>query len=642
MTDKLHILLVEDNPGDADLIREMLPAVGPEAFEIECVSRLSMALASVKATRFAFVLLDLGLPDSQGLDTILAMRRGAPDLPIVVLTGNQDEKTGLAAIKNGAQDYLVKGQFESRLLIRSIRYAIERKQVEDSLVRMVQEWQRTFDAMHEAVWILDKDQVVVRSNKAAETYFHMPCSEMVGKHCWEIVHGTTQPIPECPAMRARKSLKNEGEELQIGTGCFDVSVDPILDADGKFAGAVHVISDISARKLAEKRIVEKEAEIRLLLDSTAEAIYGLDMNGNCTFCNNACLRLLGYTLPGELLGKNMHRQIHSRHPDGSPFPAEDCPIFRAFKKGDRVHVDDEVLWHADGTSFPAEYWSFPQYKDGVVIGAVVTFLNIAERKGLEAEKRKLEEQSRQLQKVESLGRMAGAIAHHFNNQLQVVQGYLGMVIDDLPPGDSHIEELTTAMQAAKTASGISSLMIGYLGQNPIKLEVVDIAELCRMNLPILQEGKPAGVVLELELPSPGPVIKADANLIKQILATLVINAFESIGDRAGTVHVSVKTVSRADIPASRRFPIDWTADEHSYACLEILDSGCGIRQADFDRLFEPFFSTKFIGRGMGLPVALGIMRSHNGGITVENRLGGGSVFNVFFPLAAQTAPVTAD
>jgi PAS domain S-box-containing protein len=141
--------------------------------------------------------------------------------------------------------------------------------------------------------------------------------------------------------------------------------------------------DITERKAAEDVIRNKEEQIRLLLDSTAEAIYGIDMNGNCTFCNASCLRLLGYTHPRELLGKNMHWQIHHHRPDGSAFPVEECRIFRAFRLGEGTHVDDEVLWRADGTSFPAEYWSYPQYRDGQVIGAVVTFLDITERKAAE-------------------------------------------------------------------------------------------------------------------------------------------------------------------------------------------------------------------------------------------------------------------
>ena len=130
-------------------------------------------------------------------------------------------------------------------------------------------------------------------------------------------------------------------------------------------------------------IRQAEEKIRLLLNSAAEAIYGIDMNGDCTFCNDACLRLLSYRHPDELLGKNMHWQIHGKHADGTHFPVEECRIFQAFNKGERMHVDDEVLWRSDGTCFPAEYWSYPQIRDGKVVGAVITFLDITGRKQAE-------------------------------------------------------------------------------------------------------------------------------------------------------------------------------------------------------------------------------------------------------------------
>ena len=141
--------------------------------------------------------------------------------------------------------------------------------------------------------------------------------------------------------------------------------------------------DVTEQKRAEEALRASEENIHLLLNSTAEAIYGLDMNGNCTFCNKACLSLLGYKHPGELLGKNMHWQIHSKHQDGTHFPIEDCRIFKAFQKGEGTHVDDEVLWRSDGTFFPAEYFSYPQFNNGVIVGAVVTFFDITERKHLE-------------------------------------------------------------------------------------------------------------------------------------------------------------------------------------------------------------------------------------------------------------------
>ena len=137
------------------------------------------------------------------------------------------------------------------------------------------------------------------------------------------------------------------------------------------------------RMQAEESLRESEEHIRLLLNSTAEAIYGIDKDGNCTFCNISCLKLLGYESPDELIGKNMHHQIHHSHSDGTFFDVNDCSIFRAFKKGVNNHVDNEVLWRSNGDSFPAEYWSYPQYRDGEIVGAVVTFLDISERRQAE-------------------------------------------------------------------------------------------------------------------------------------------------------------------------------------------------------------------------------------------------------------------
>ena len=129
----------------------------------------------------------------------------------------------------------------------------------------------------------------------------------------------------------------------------------------------------------------REDELRLLLDSTAEAIYGLDLEGCCTFCNQALLDLLGYPNAGAVIGRNMHDLIHHTRADGSAFPVETCRIFQAFQAGQGTHVDDEVLWRADGTSFPAEYWSFPQRREGRIVGAVVTFVDITKRRKNEAE-----------------------------------------------------------------------------------------------------------------------------------------------------------------------------------------------------------------------------------------------------------------
>ena len=121
-------------------------------------------------------------------------------------------------------------------------------------------------------------------------------------------------------------------------------------------------------------------QIRLLLDSTAEGIYGIDLLGNCTFSNLSCVRMLGYASVDDILGRNMHELIHHSYPDGRPMPVGSCHIYQAFNEGKGTHQDDEVLWRSDGSSFPVEYWSYPQIEQGKVKGAVVTFIDISKRK----------------------------------------------------------------------------------------------------------------------------------------------------------------------------------------------------------------------------------------------------------------------
>lgn len=141
--------------------------------------------------------------------------------------------------------------------------------------------------------------------------------------------------------------------------------------------------DVTERIQRQVELEKSEQQVRLLLNSTAEAIYGIDLQGNCTFANPACARMLGYADPDMLIGKNMHDLIHHSYADGQKMPVESCRIYRGYTHGRGEHVDDEVLWRADGTCFPAEYWSYPQREGSAVRGAVVTFLDIADRKRAE-------------------------------------------------------------------------------------------------------------------------------------------------------------------------------------------------------------------------------------------------------------------
>ena len=276
-----------------------------------------------------------------------------------------------------------------------------------------------------------------------------------------------------------------------------------------------------------------------------------------------------------------------------------------------------------------------QDADGAALWRAVVS-DITERKFEDEAKTKLEAQNRQLQKAEGLGRMAGAIAHHFNNHLTAVMGNLELAIGDLPRGVVSAGKLTDAWHAACDAAEVSELMLTYLGQTHAQPELLDLSDVCRRSIPLLRAAMPKDMVLDTELPSPGPAISANANQLQQVLTNLVTNASEAGVEGRGVVRVTVKTVLPACIPASHRFPIDWRPHETaSYACMEVVDEGSGIAAKNIEKLFDPFFSSKFTGRGLGLSVVLGIAQSYGGAVTVETAPGRGSTFRVFLPLSAE-------
>src|SRR6201984_3112292 len=161
-------------------------------------------------------------------------------------------------------------------------------------------------------------------------------------------------------------------------------VRPWRAADGTVGGILILTEDITRRKQMAEALRESEDKLRLLLDSTAEAIYGIDLEHRCTFCNPACLRTLGYERLDQVRGKNTHDLLHHSRADGTVFPVDECRVHRVTQTGEGVHAEDEVFWRANGTSFPVEYWSYPQRRAQEVVGAVIAFVDITERKLAEA------------------------------------------------------------------------------------------------------------------------------------------------------------------------------------------------------------------------------------------------------------------
>jgi DNA-binding response OmpR family regulator len=256
----------------------------------------------------------------------------------------------------------------------------------------------------------------------------------------------------------------------------------------------------------------------------------------------------------------------------------------------------------------------------------------------ETERLRLEAQTRMLQKSNSLGCMAGAIAHKFNNQLQTVIGNLELADESLHEGTPAESFVTAALQASHNASELSVLMLTYLGQIPCKRQPLDFSELCRRTLPGLQIELPGSTQLVIGLPAAGPLVNANAQKLELMLKHLLTNAQESLGKQPGQIRLTLQTVPASAISPAHRFPPDWDPQDSTYACLEVADTGCGILPQDLETIFDPFFTTKFIGRGMGLPVVLGITRTHAGAVAVESEPNRGTVMRIFLPICSPGSP----
>ncbi len=275
---------------------------------------------------------------------------------------------------------------------------------------------------------------------------------------------------------------------------------------------------------------------------------------------------------------------------------------------------------------------WPVLESGRVIKVIGNIMDISDYKQLEEEHIALEKKLHHARKAESLGRMAGAIAHHFNNQLSVVMGNLELALEDCPMETPYRDNLVEAMQAAHRSAEISGLMLTYLGQDVGKTRELDLSGLCLKHLSILRTSLPRGIVLETDFISVGPAVRVNADQMQMVLLHLVTNAAEAIGDNTGRIRLSTRTIQLSDIPRIVTAPVDWHPDANMYACVEVSDTGSGIAEQDMEKLFDPFFTTKFTGRGLGLPVILGLVKSWEGAFCVESKKDQGSSFRILLPV----------
>ena len=399
-----------------------------------------------------------------------------------------------------------------------------------------------------------------------------------------------------------------------GVEAYDWMIERVTLPDGQY-GVVCYFYDMTERRRTELALREAEERARLLLESTGEAIYGLDTEGNCTFCNPACMRLLGYENETVLLGQNMHDLIHHTRPDGSPYPINECYISKAFRRGENVHVEDEVFWRADGSSFPAEYWSQPIRRDDEIAGAVVTFIDITERKRyeqqlLEADRHKDE--------------FIAMVAHELRNPLAPIRTAT-QVFELVELEDETLVEMRDVIkrQVEHMARLLDDLLdVSRIARGKIELrrERINLGEIVRTTAEDLRRTfNEHHVELTVHITAETLVADTDPTRISQCVGNILQNALK-FTDEGGRVH------------------IEMTHADHE-AIIIISDTGIGM-EADFiEHLFEPFrqadrsLHRSSGGLGLGLAMVKGLMDLHGGRVyATSDGPGKGSELIIHLPV----------
>lgn len=381
--------------------------------------------------------------------------------------------------------------------------------------------------------------------------------------------------------------------------------------------------ELVERRRAEEAVSEKDEYIRRLLACTAEGIFGLDRQGGCTFCNPSGLKLLGYAGDSDIIGKNIHQLIHHSYPDGAPFAATDCKTCRSYLDGQKVHVQNEVFWRSDGSCFPCEYWAHPIVEDGKVMGAVVTFLDITDR-------RQLEDQLLHAQKLEAIGLLAGGIAHDFNNLLSAMMGYGELLRNGLDGNERLLRFSEQVIALSKRGGELTRALLLFSRKQEMRPEPVDLGRVVGELETILRRVVGEKIELRTKYLDGRLTVMADRSHIDQVLMNLVTNACDAMPD-GGLLSIETSLFYVDEAYAEKHaFSIPGT-----YACLSVSDNGIGIDEEAKEKIFEPFFTTKGIGKGtgLGLSIVYGIVKQHGGFIDVYSESGVGTRFRICFPLS---------
>jgi PAS domain S-box-containing protein len=472
-------------------------------------------------------------------------------------------------------------------------------------------------ALNYPALLSDRDLTCIACNEAMCRSLGLSRDMVLGRKIEEIMD---PPVARTRGQYAREVMESGVEksfEDTRGPRTFSTRMSPTRDGQGQVNGLALYAVDITQEKAAGRSAVEVEAKCQRIIETCAEGVWQIDAEHKTCFVNRQMAEMLGYTVD-ELTGKSMYdfmdddavaaaKNNVKRRQQG----IEERHAFRF------LHKEGRDVWTAMSTN-PVKA------EDGSYAGVLAMVTDITEQ-------RQLELRVQQAKRLESLSVLAGGVAHDFNNVLAVMLGNLELLQRNASTGKFSEDLIAEMLSATERATDLTSQMLAFSGRARFAVETLDLNRVTQEVTSVF-----AGVVakstnLECHLAEEAPVIVADAVRIRQLMTSLLTNASDAIGaEQSGLITVStgVRVVAQETLDESI-LEHKLVPGEHSF--LRISDDGHGMNAETMGRLFEPFFTTRFAGRGLGMAVVLGILRSHRAGLLVESTVGEGSHFEVLFP-----------